>query len=945
MKNNSLEILKKTKNDLNSPEDMKMKIREYIDKLNDSSTRDLYFKNFKTLLQTYTDDNSVSIIFPLLLSYTNDAMTLIGKEYQIILVAFALNVNYIKNITYTILTKIMKAISINLEKYNNFEIQKACSVVIIEIFDQIIKMGENQENAFTFIIKYFFELIEKNKAIVSQPKDNGVLNGSFVIISDLLCYIINLNSNKGIEENDPNIKNQAIEQINRKIERDEIEKASTLNSLQKILEETLLNLISKFIQFKYPNAFLVESITYLVDIITYEDYKLKIKELIPYTNKILYNTEAKLYLCKTMICHLYSHLFKKMNFEQEDKIISEMVQALNFTTKDRVVKVQIAAEEALLIYNNINKTQNIDTEVQTKRKMSKLNLLRNLSKINKEKNNIMSSKKVRKEIYEIGIGKFLRSNDYLNNRDEENLLMLKKEINKSRSKSKSLDKKGRNISKKRIKLKKNNDNKNDGGIMIFQRFNGVSEELINGDNIDNINNKIKSAKYNTFMKNIKDEDINLNDDIESIKKSISKKEKTRIENENRDNDENNINEKNKDNLIKENENINQINNNISDNKSNKINISSKENKIININEKEKNNNEKNSNEKDIKNESNDIKNIKEKEDDKDKNLFNFKEEENNIGDQATPNYKENISEKKIKNRSKKNQRLNSKESSEKFGNSNNELNISDNNDSSNIQGNTVEDINRLNTLSNRHMKNKTKDLNNINNKYTNDIFNQLNKTFNKELDKMINDFNDTTNTKLNKINNRLLGLSQNINRIKTNLNLIKHTNNLNFKDSNVIINEEKEEQSVESSMTKNDNKYNSKSYNILWETITLYLKNENYEEAYIKALQGGDDLIFLRLIFSIGTNCLQYISINTNKLILKHFNSIFRTFSMQNQFLEYIKTFYNMKMLNIKYFSVEELNDFMQTLFEIKALKNDTGKNAQFLYDNILKDFSSQNNK
>ena len=945
MKNNSLEILKKTKNDLNSPEDMKMKIREYIDKLNDSSTRDLYFKNFRTLLQTYTDDNNVSIIFPLLLSYTNDAMTLIGKEYQIILVAFALNVNYIKNITYTILTKIMKAISINLEKYNNFEIQKACSVVIIEIFDQIIKMGENQENAFTFIIKYFFELIEKNKAIVSQPKDNGVLNGSFVIISDLLCYIINLNSNKGIEENDPNIKNQAIEQINRKIERDEIEKASTLNSLQKILEETLLNLISKFIQFKYPNAFLVESITYLVDIITYEDYKLKIKELIPYTNKILYNTEAKLYLCKTMICHLYSHLFKKMNFEQEDKIISEMVQALNFTTKDRVVKVQIAAEEALLIYNNINKTQNIDNEVQTKRKMSKLNLLRNLSKINKEKNNIMSSKKVRKEIYEIGIGKFLRSNDYLNNRDEENLLMLKKEINKSRSKSKSLDKKGRNISKKRIKLKKNNDNKNDGGIMIFQRFNGVSEELINGDNIDNINNKIKSAKYNTFMKNIKDEDINLNDDIESIKKSISKKEKTRIENENRDNDENNINEKNKDNLIKENENIKQINNNISDNKSNKINISSKENKIININEKEKNNNEKNSNEKDIKNESNDIKNIKEKEDDKDKNLFNFKEEENNIGDQATPNYKENISEKKIKNRSKKNQRLNSKESSEKFGNSNNELNISDNNDSSNIQGNTVEDINRLNTLSNRHMKNKTKDLNNINNKYTNDIFNQLNKTFNKELDKMINDFNDTTNTKLNKINNRLLGLSQNINRIKTNLNLIKHTNNLNFKDSNMIINEEKEEQSVESSMTKNDNKYNSKSYNILWETITLYLKNENYEEAYIKALQGGDDLIFLRLIFSMGTNCLQYISINTNKLILKHFNSIFRTFSMQNQFLEYIKTFYNMKMLNIKYFSVEELNDFMQTLFEIKALKNDTGKNAQFLYDNILKDFSSQNNK
>ena len=97
MKKNSLEIIKKTKNELTTPEDMKMKIREYIDKLNDSSTRDLYFKNFKNLLQTYTDEKSVEIIFPLLLSYTNDAMTLIGKEYLIILIAFALNVDFVKN--------------------------------------------------------------------------------------------------------------------------------------------------------------------------------------------------------------------------------------------------------------------------------------------------------------------------------------------------------------------------------------------------------------------------------------------------------------------------------------------------------------------------------------------------------------------------------------------------------------------------------------------------------------------------------------------------------------------------------------------------------------------------------------------------------------------------------------------------------------------------------
>ena len=926
MKNKSLEIIKKTKNELISPEDMKMKIREYIDKLNDSSTRDLYFKNFKTLLQTYTDTNSVNIIFPLLLSYTNDSMTLTGKEYQIILVAFALNIDFIKNITYTILTKIMKAISSYLEKYNNLEIQKACSVVTIEIFDQIIKMGENQENAFTFIIKFYLDLIEKNRAIVSQPKDNGILNGSFVIISDLLCYIINLNSGKDIKEGNSEIKNEGIEQINRKIDRDEIEKASNLNSLQKILEETLFNLINKFIIFKYPNPYLIESINYLIDIITYDDYKNKIIELIPHTNKVLYNTDAKLYLSKIMICHLYSHLFKKMSLPQDEKFITEMIEALKFTTKDRVVKVQIAAEEALLIYNNLIKEEKSDennTTIQTRRKMSKLNLLRNLSKINKEKNNIMSSKKVRKEIYEIGIGKFLRSNDYLNNRDEENLLMLKKDINKSKSKSK--EKKERSISKKKMKKfkRKSDDNKNrfgtEGGVMIFPRFNGLNDEISKEDDTNNINNKLndikfKSAKNNAFMKSLKDKDINLNDDIDIIKRSLTKKEKERKESENGNNE------------LNDNK-LNLLNKNRISNKNNNINI----------------------NENDIeKKEENEERDEKEENEEKDKkDIFSFKEEENNIGDQSTPNYKEKISAKKVSNKSKKNKRLNSKENSEnneKLGNSNNDLNMSDNNDSSNIQGNTVEDVNKINTLSKHSSKNKIKNIKKEGNKiYNNDLLNQLNKTFKDELDKLVNNFELNANNKLNKMNNRLLGLSQNVNRIKTNLNLIKHTNNLNFKDSNIIINEEKEEQSVDSSITKNVDKNNYKSYNILWETITLYLKNENYEEAYIKALQGGDDIIFLRLIFSLGTNCLQYIPINTNKLILKHFNSIFRTFSIQNQFLEYIEAFYNMNMLNIKYFSVEELNDFMQTLFEIKTLKNDTGKYAQILYDRILKDFNSQN--
>ena len=583
MKKNSLKLLNKTNGKPITSEDMKMKVREYIDKLNDSSTRDLAFENFKILLQTYTDESSINAIFPLLISYSNDATTLIGKEYQIILIAFALNINYIKNPSHTVLSKIMKAIVCYLGNYNNFEIQKACSVVILEIFDQIIKNGENHENAFTFIIKFFLEVIEKNKAIVSQPKDNGIMNGGYVIISDIISYVISLNSKEKIEinDNENNIKNQAIEQINRKIERDEVEKASTLNSLQKILEETLFNLINKFIAFKYPNPYLIESITHLVDVILYDDYKNKIFELIPYTNKVLYNVDAKLYLSKVMICRLYSDLFKKMpNFKkaennlengnendevninkkenndlnpEDENLISEMAKALNFVAKDRVVKAQVAAEEALILYNNRNNFQN--EEIQNKRKMSKLNLLRNLSKINKERNNIMTSKDVRKEIYNIGMGKFLRSNDYLNNRGEENLLEIKKELNKSKSKSKSKskEKKGSFNEQRKIgKYKRYKSEKVNGGITIMQRFDGFKEEPnIEGDNNANNTETIHSLKnkfeHNKIIQSLKDEDIDLNEDIESIKNNLINKSKKETEENKKKETEENINSNKTDN--------------------------------------------------------------------------------------------------------------------------------------------------------------------------------------------------------------------------------------------------------------------------------------------------------------------------------------------------------------------------------------------------------------
>ena len=83
----------------------------------------------------------------------------------------------------------------------------------------------------------------------------------------------------------------------------------------------------------------------------------------------------------------------------------------------------------------------------------------------------------------------------------------------------------------------------------------------------------------------------------------------------------------------------------------------------------------------------------------------------------------------MENKSKKNKKLNSNELSEnneKLGNnSNNDLNFSDNNDSSNIQGNTVEEINKFNSISKRSSQYKMKKVNHINNRYNNDTLKKI----------------------------------------------------------------------------------------------------------------------------------------------------------------------------------------------------------------------------
>ena len=103
----------------------------------------------------------------------------------------------------------------------------------------------------------------------------------------------------------------------------------------------------------------------------------------------------------------------------------------------------------------------------------------------------------------------------------------------------------------------------------------------------------------------------------------------------------------------------------------------------------------------------------------------------------------------------------------------------------------------------------------------------------------------------------------------------------------------------------------------IWKIILGYLKEENYEKAYFKALNSGDDLIFLRLIFLTGTNHLINIPVNINKKILIRLNQISRCFMIQKQIVNFINESYNLKMINLNFFNENELNDLIQNILFI----------------------------
>ena len=315
----------------------------------------------------------------------------------------------------------------------------------------------------------------------------------------------------------------------------------------------MIELIQILKKYKYPNPNLLQSICNLIDVISYEEYKQNFNEIIPILINVLYQNDSQIYLSKIQVCEIFSHLKNKLrnlNIEESPNQ-NDIIKAVEYATSDRVFKVQISANEAL---NNILNINNDNKDY-----IYKLNLLRNLSLIKSNKGDFMKNYEVRKKIYDIGIGKFLRTTGFLNNRDEENLIKIKNELEKKRkkefNKSKSKEKNKKSI---RNLIKGQKFKKNENNFQVMTKYNPrfsddeISEnnkeenennefEVINNKSINNnsnesnnINkdNKNNNQKSDNNSNNHKDIDNNIQKEYEDIitgNNRVIKKSKTKKE--------------------------------------------------------------------------------------------------------------------------------------------------------------------------------------------------------------------------------------------------------------------------------------------------------------------------------------------------------------------------------------------------------------------------------
>ena len=415
------------KDDLDDPITLRNTIQPILGKLNDNATKEVAFTQLKNLISSNTSQDALRVYISSLSSYNNNSNQT-AKEILALLYGYIATI-YKENLMDPLdkppnIIKTINRLLTHIRNFylseNSYVVHKASSHSILDIYECCMPK-DNIKSINILFIEPLVSLIASGKSKFSQ-------DGAAVCLSDFIYHL---------GKDNP--------EINKK--------------LLATLDNKIISLVNKN-ALDVPYVF--EALFNLMQFLPFETFTNNLKEIYDRTLGVLCKANAGKYntLTKINCLNILGLIAQKCKGIADISIgyyQNDIIKVIEYNTKDKVYKVQCAANEALKNWNELtvihkdldnkksqmvegtdlaktkeeylNKGENTKEGTYVK-KMNKFNFLRNLAKMAKIENKKVDydtelPEKMREEVYKKGIGNILKLSNFLkykNNISKDNLL-------------------------------------------------------------------------------------------------------------------------------------------------------------------------------------------------------------------------------------------------------------------------------------------------------------------------------------------------------------------------------------------------------------------------------------------------------------------------------------------------------------------------------------------
>ena len=473
--------LNKDQDDLDDPITLRNKIQPILGKLNDNTTKEVAFTQLKNIISSNTSQAALRVYIGALSSYHNNSNQT-AKEILALLYGYIATI-YKENLMDPLdkppnIIKTINRLLTHIRNFylseNSYIVHKASSHSILDIYECCMPK-DNIKSINILFIEPLVSLIASGKSKFSQ-------DGAAICLADFIYHL----------------------------GKDDVEINSKLLAT---LDNKIISLVNKN-SLDVPYVF--EALFNLMQFLPFETFTNNLKEIYDRTLGVLCKANAGKYntLTKINCLNILGLIAQKCKGIADISIgyyQNDIIKVIEYNTKDKVYKVQCAANDALknwkeltVIHKDLDdkksklveggdlaktKEDYLSKGENTKegtyiKKMDKFNFLRNLAKMAKIENKKVDydtelPEKMREEVYKKGIGNILKLSNFLKykNSNKNNV-----------SKDNSLNRSGSS------KRKQNNRIKNE--INDYLKYNEQVKKYDSGNNNIHLTAKDRLTEVN-----------------------------------------------------------------------------------------------------------------------------------------------------------------------------------------------------------------------------------------------------------------------------------------------------------------------------------------------------------------------------------------------------------------------------------------------------------------